>query len=130
MEKKKPGKLWSKAYHALLEQIRGMRAGDNRLPPEEDIAASLQISRATVREAMQVLLSEGFVTRRQGKGNFAHPSVFSLNSRIDLTPDFLRLLSTQEQPAMRKFLSCGYGPASEAMRARWPVPCDQAYQQH
>ncbi|WP_063130507.1 FadR/GntR family transcriptional regulator [Nocardia fusca] len=45
-----------------------LRAGD-RLPPERELAASLNISRSSLREAMFELESKKLVRRRQGRGS-------------------------------------------------------------
>lgn len=45
-----------------------LRAGD-RLPPERELAASLNISRSSLREAMFELESKKLVLRRQGRGS-------------------------------------------------------------
>src|ERR1700753_2328424 len=39
-----------------------------RLPPERDLAATLEVSRTTVREALQRLQAAGYVTTRRGRG--------------------------------------------------------------
>ncbi|MEU1984839.1 GntR family transcriptional regulator [Nocardia sp. NPDC019395] len=45
-----------------------LRAGD-RLPPERELAASLNISRSSLREAMFELEAKKLVQRRQGRGS-------------------------------------------------------------
>ena len=40
---------------------------DQRLPPERDLAAMLEVSRTTVREALQRLQAAGYVTTRRGR---------------------------------------------------------------
>lgn len=45
-----------------------LRAGD-RLPPERELAASMNISRSSLREAMFELESKKLVERRQGRGS-------------------------------------------------------------
>ncbi|MGW5384192.1 FadR/GntR family transcriptional regulator [Nocardia sp. NPDC003963] len=45
-----------------------LRAGD-RLPPERELAASMNISRSSLREAMFELESKKLVLRRQGRGS-------------------------------------------------------------
>lgn len=40
---------------------------DQRLPPERDLAAMLEVSRSTVREALQRLQAAGFVITRRGR---------------------------------------------------------------
>lgn len=77
----------------LLEEIRRMEPGKNRLEPEEMLAERFGTSRATIREAMNALIREGSITRWQGRGNFGHPGVSSLNMRIDIDSDFRRIIS-------------------------------------
>jgi GntR family transcriptional regulator, transcriptional repressor for pyruvate dehydrogenase complex len=41
---------------------------DQRLPTERDLASMLEVSRTTVREALQRLQASGYVTTRRGRG--------------------------------------------------------------
>jgi GntR family transcriptional regulator len=56
---------------ALRERLAPGRArlGD-RLPPEKDLAATLGVSRGTLRLALERLESNGEIIRRQGSGTF------------------------------------------------------------
>lgn len=63
----------------LYQQLqRGLRqaieqkilAPDDALPPERDLAAEFAVSRITVRKAIDGLVSEGLLTRKQGSGTF------------------------------------------------------------
>ncbi|HPE15860.1 MAG TPA: GntR family transcriptional regulator [Oscillospiraceae bacterium] len=64
-----------KTYRTIIEQIqdsilRGeLKCGD-RLPPERTLSEQLQVSRASVREAIKVLEMMGLVESRQGDGTF------------------------------------------------------------
>lgn len=80
-------------YDCLRKNIQNMKTGENRLPSEDQLAERLGVSRATIREALKRLTHEGAISKIQGKGNFAHPSVFQFRNRIDLYPDFNQLLS-------------------------------------
>jgi DNA-binding FadR family transcriptional regulator len=55
----------------ILDMVRAgvLRAGD-QLPPERDLAAQLNVSRPSVREAMRGLTVLGVVRSRQGGGAF------------------------------------------------------------
>lgn len=60
-----------RAKKKILQYIRskGLRAGD-RLPTEIELSEQLDISRLTLREALNALKSEGIVHAVQGKGTF------------------------------------------------------------
>ena len=60
----KSQRLWSHTYTYLLDQIHGMKAGENQLEPEEELTRKLGVSRSTVREATQALLQEGYLDRK------------------------------------------------------------------
>lgn len=124
----KSQRLWSHTYAYLLDQIHSMKAGENQLEPEEELTRKLGVSRSTVREATQALLQEGYLTRRHGKGNFAHPSVSQLRYRMDLTSDFSKLLDTGDGPVVCQTLRSGCVPCREVMRRRFPVPCTTVYE--
>ena len=55
----------------LLERITGghLRAGE-RLPPERDLAASVGVSRASLRAGLRSLQAMGVVQARQGSGTY------------------------------------------------------------
>ena len=129
MSPRKPERLWNHTYDYLRGQIAQMSTGHNRLEPEEELTRRLGVSRATVREATQALVQEGYVTRRHGKGNLAHPSVASLGYRMDLTSDFIRLLDTGEGAVLCRNLRSAFGHCRESMRQRFPAPCSAVYEQ-
>jgi GntR family transcriptional repressor for pyruvate dehydrogenase complex len=61
------------AFEACVEQLAtGIRLGvyplGSTLPPERDLAVRLQVSRATLREAMAALRTAGLVETRRGRG--------------------------------------------------------------
>lgn len=65
----------TKVYEQVIEQIKRMimdgtlKKGD-KLPTERDLAVQLQVSRASVREALTALDVIGLVESRQGAGNY------------------------------------------------------------
>ena len=65
----------TRLYRIIADQIAGkIQAGDfaigSRLPAERDLAEQLQVSRASVREALIALEIEGYVDVRVGSGVF------------------------------------------------------------
>ena len=61
-----------------LEELLHRTTPGDRLPSEQQLARDLRVSRATVRDVLSQLESEGFVIRRQGSDTFA--------SRLPLEP--------------------------------------------
>jgi GntR family transcriptional regulator len=63
--------LYIQAIEAITEKIEsGDLEPGTQLPPEDELAASLGISRSTLREALGHLETHGLIARRQGIGTF------------------------------------------------------------
>ena len=66
-----PLPLYQQLQRAIREAINThVLAPDDALPAERQIAAELSVSRITVRKAIDGLVEEGLLVRRQGSGNF------------------------------------------------------------
>lgn len=62
-------------YYVLMEELKqdiisGKRKPGDRLPSENELSASCNISRHTVRKALSILEQEGFVEAEHGRGTF------------------------------------------------------------
>lgn len=76
--------LSKQVEEALKEQIReGRFAPGKQLPPENELAATYGVSRATVRAALANLQREGAVVRRQGAGTYVTHAATYLDSRVE-----------------------------------------------
>jgi GntR family transcriptional regulator len=65
----------SPLYQRLQQALRGaiesqLLKSEEALPPERDLAADFNVSRITVRKALDGLVAEGLLNRRQGAGTF------------------------------------------------------------
>jgi GntR family transcriptional regulator, N-acetylglucosamine utilization regulator len=68
--------LYLQLQRALRQAIENRVLGpDDALPPERDLANDFQVSRITVRKAIDGLISEGMLVRRQGSGTFVSARV-------------------------------------------------------
>src|SRR5215831_3323874 len=85
--------LYQQLQRAIREAIENhVLSPDDALPAERQIAADLSISRITVRKAIDGLVEEGLLVRRQGSGNF-------VASRIE--KNFAKLTSFSEDMRSR-----------------------------
>ena len=84
-----------RAREAILHSILERRFEDSRLPPENQLADMLGVSRTTVRSALQSLEQHGVLTRSPRRGTQVHgrlsPSMVALQRLIG----FARLLEEQ-----------------------------------
>jgi GntR family transcriptional regulator len=58
------------ASQAEVRILSGQWAPGTRLPPERDLCRELEVSRATLRQALAELEDRGLITRHQGRGTF------------------------------------------------------------
>jgi GntR family transcriptional regulator len=65
------GPLYRRLEDALRDALRDQVLKPNEaLPAERDLAADLSVSRITLRKALDTLVNEGLLIRRQGAGTF------------------------------------------------------------
>lgn len=85
--------LYQELQRALRKAIDGRILGpDDALPSERDLAADFAVSRITVRKALDGLVADGLLVRRQGAGNF-------VSARVD--KNFAMLTSFSEDMRAR-----------------------------
>lgn len=76
LDESSPLPLYQQLQRALRQAIENRVLGpDDALPPERDLANEFRISRITVRKAIDGLVSEGMLVRRQGSGTFVSARV-------------------------------------------------------
>lgn len=103
-------------YTALAETIRqAINAGDflpgDRLPSEAELCRSNGVSRGTVVKAIEQLVSEGFVHRKQGSGSFVANR--SLHRRAGGLLSFSETARADGHRTEQRVLS--FGPAPEKL---------------
>ncbi|MGF1671260.1 MAG: GntR family transcriptional regulator [Balneolaceae bacterium] len=68
---KQPIPKYYQIYEKLLKQIReGTFDENDRFPSDTELVRQFDVSRGTVREAVKLLLQQGYLIREQGKGTF------------------------------------------------------------
>ncbi|MDI7775175.1 GntR family transcriptional regulator [Asticcacaulis sp. EMRT-3] len=100
LAKDDPAPLYLQLQRVLRDAINSHHLRqDDAIPPERDLADDFDVSRITVRKAIDGLVSEGLLTRRRGAGTF-------VASRVEKS--FSKLSSFSED-----MLSRGRKPHSE-----------------
>ncbi|MGB3211271.1 MAG: FadR/GntR family transcriptional regulator [Desulforhopalus sp.] len=67
----KPKRISSQVFEQIRELIyKGVFKPGQQIPPERDLAASLQVSRTSVRNAIERLVNLGLLKQTQGQGTF------------------------------------------------------------
>ncbi len=130
MNEMKPNKaknIHNQVLQMLKDEIVQMQAGQNRILSEGDLSQRLQISRTTVREVLQILSSETVLTKRHGKGTFAHPSAMRLPHRIDLSSNFRNLLDDEHSAITFETISGVFAPCCTHMKEHFPQACETVY---
>ncbi|MBB4062913.1 GntR family transcriptional regulator [Gellertiella hungarica] len=92
------GPLYMKLRQVLEEAIRGGKLEQGEaLPPERDLAEIADVSRVTVRKAVDDLVRDGLLVRRHGSGTFVSKPVSKVQQSLS------RLTSFTEDMARRGF---------------------------
>ena len=107
--------LHHQVYMVLRQQIEeGLYHGEKPIPSEHELSQAFQVSRITIRRALDRLKQEGYVSRSRGRGTFARtppqPQAISANLR----GIFENLLAMGLRTRV-KLIEFGYVPATPAV---------------
>ena len=97
-------------YYQLKEILESrLESGEfqvgNRFPTDEELCSEYQLSRGTVRRALDMLVEDGKLRRVQGKGTFVNSPV--------LSPVYFRLANFDEEMKLR-----GLKPSTKLLNLR------------
>jgi GntR family transcriptional regulator len=113
--------LYEQIYQLLRTKISEgqLRPGD-LLPSEAELVEQYQVSRATVRQALDELVSDGLIQRKQGRGTFVSPH--------NVEQGLVRIVSFTEDMQRRglepgtKLRSAELLPATDALARHLEIP--------
>ena len=116
-----PLPLYHRIYLLLRQQLRdGVWPGTAPMPGEHELAAQHQVSRITIRRALERLEAEGLVRRRRGAGTFATPAPGG-RQRSDLRELIDDLLAMGSRTAIR-LIEEGFVAAPVDVAGQMQVP--------
>lgn len=85
----------------------------NKLPPEEQLAKELSVSRVTIRSALKDLEQEGLVLRIHGKGTFVNPEARRIKANLGSMMEFSAVIQQNGYIPKQNLLSVSQEPADE-----------------
>jgi GntR family transcriptional regulator len=106
---------------SIAERIRsGDLPPGAKVPSEPTLAAQLGVSRATIREAIRLLVGEGLVQTRRGLGTFVsyEPHLWPVDTGLEELISMTDLIERAGYKASTKLLECGQvDPPPEVIEA-------------
>lgn len=123
---------------AIIAQIRELIASDvlqpgDQLPGERDLAVRLDVSRTSVRSALQALVTEGLLVSRHGSGfrvstvigrSLADPLLNLLGSSEDAISDYLRFRMLIEGESVAEVAVSASGEEKKEIRRFHEMMCE------
>lgn len=107
---------------SLLSQLRsGRYLSGHKLPNEDELAKEFDVSRATVREAVQGLMEAGYLDRKHGLGTFVTGLPVHRHS-LDRTVSYTTMIREAGMEPAETLLSRTERPASAEDAARLGLP--------
>ncbi len=113
--------LYSQAKEAIADYIdrAGLQPGD-LLPSERELSEELEISRLTVRKALDSLIREGRIVRQPGKGTFV--SQPKLEQRLLVLTSFTQAIQQEGHTPGTQVLKVEALPGSTAVCTQLRLP--------
>lgn len=120
-------------YRKVVSAIDGLIGSGNLkrgalLPSERDLAASLGISRVTVRKALDVLIAEGVIRRKQGSRTEVTARVEKSLARLSsfsedmlsrgFSPGCIWISKELAYPTPAEAMALGLGPSASILRLK------------
>jgi GntR family transcriptional regulator len=97
---------------------RGIIKPGEALPSERDIAIMADISRVTVRKAVQDLVQHGLLVQRHGSGTFVTPKVDRVEQSLSQLTSFTEDMARRGRNVRSEFLERGvFAPSPEEVMA-------------
>lgn len=111
------GPLYVKLQRLIENAVReGKLLPGDALPPERELAAMAEISRVTVRKAVQGLVNDGLLVQRHGSGTFVAPRSARVEQSLSHLTSFTEDMARRGMIVRSTWLDRGvYAPSPEEM---------------
>ncbi|MFQ5623188.1 MAG: GntR family transcriptional regulator [Paracoccaceae bacterium] len=102
------GPLYVQLQRRIEQAIEyGQLKPDTPLPPEREIAAITDLSRVTVRKAVEPLVQKGLIIQRRGSGSFVAPKVQRVEQSLSRLTSFTEDMARRGMEVTSKWLERG-----------------------
>lgn len=116
-----PLPLYHKVYMVLRQRLLdGEFPAGAAMPTEQELGEQFNVSRITVRRAMDELESEGLILRKRGKGTFPTTNVGTVPIQASIS-GLLENLIAMGLKTQARMIEFGYVPASREVQAALEV---------
>ena len=114
-------------YYQLANILRenisnGMYTAHQPIPSERQLESLYSVSRTTIRQAIDLLVRQGFLYREHGRGTFVSPQ--KLQKGISELTSFTEDMKQRGIEPGQKILEIGYIEPSEKVRHQLELPAD------
>ncbi|MCV0424393.1 MAG: GntR family transcriptional regulator [Roseibium sp.] len=111
------GPRYVQLYRRLEEGISdGVLPPNSSLPPERELADLTELSRVTVRKAIQELVQKGLIEQRQGSGSFIREAAPKVEQSLSHLTSFSEDMQRRGMETTSKWLERGiFLPSSEEL---------------
>lgn len=107
------GPLYLRLRRSIEDAVKsGVINPGDALPSERDIAATADVSRVTVRKAVQHLVADGILVQRHGSGTFVAPGVQRVEQSLSSLTSFTEDMARRGMALRSEWLDRGLYPAS------------------
>ncbi|MBT8366428.1 MAG: GntR family transcriptional regulator [Deltaproteobacteria bacterium] len=107
-------------FHDKIENEK-LKEGD-MIPSESELQQIYGVSRATVRKAIELLVYEGLMDKKKGKGTFVRRR--KIEEQLPVLKSFTEEMSGRD--AYKKVISVAHTKAPSGIRARLNLPADES----
>jgi DNA-binding GntR family transcriptional regulator len=116
VDRDSPTPLYHQIYAAIEQQISdGVLKAGERIQQERDLAATLGISLAPVRQAILSLVRDGYLERTRGRGTFVRER--AVEEQLSILSSFSSLLEATGRPWSMELVSTGIVTAGDVVAA-------------
>jgi len=120
LDRDSPLPLYEQIKRRVLMMILNWQQESDRFHTDHELSEQFNVSRMTVRQAIQELVDEGYLRRVRGSGTFVCAP--KIDEQFSPEMDFIDQWSARGRPLNLKVLQCVQTPASPAVARQLDVP--------